>query len=218
MRERDEADARHPAAPADHRRVRRAARRLEVAPAMSRPPLPRRPATERWIAATSSAACSSSGGSSPGNLSASIVLPTPGSPDIARWWPPAAASSRAARAGAAPTAHVDEVRHVGRLRVGRGRHVGQQLDVGDVVAARHGHQPGEGADADHLEAGHERGLVDVGRRHHQPSRADRPGRQRRHEGAAYGADLAVEAELAHHDQLRDGVGGHLAAGGEQGDR
>ena len=77
-----------------------------------------------------------------------------------------AARSVGARRLVVPAANVDEVWHVGRLRVGREVvDVGQQLDIGDVVAAHHGHQPCEGADADHLEAGHERRLVDVRGQH-----------------------------------------------------
>ena len=43
------------------------------------------------------ARASSRGGSTPGNRSASMVLPEPGGPDRRRWWPPAAATSTARR-------------------------------------------------------------------------------------------------------------------------
>ena len=53
-------------------------------------------------AVTSSAASSSSSGRIDGSRSASIVLPAPGGPNRARWWPPAAATSRPYRPSSWP--------------------------------------------------------------------------------------------------------------------
>ena len=59
------------------------------------------PATE-WTAVSSRASAGSSGGSSPASRWASIVLPLPGGPQSSRWWPPAAAISRARRPWGCP--------------------------------------------------------------------------------------------------------------------
>ena len=55
------------------------------------------PAAE-WIIVAASASARSSAGKTPVKRCASIVLPEPGAPTSSRWWPPAAAISRACRA------------------------------------------------------------------------------------------------------------------------
>lgn len=115
-------------------------------------------------------------------------------------------------------ADVDEVGHLHRRRLrSEVVDVGQELDVGHVVAPHERDETGEGPDAHDVETGHERGLVDVGRRHDQPPRPDRTGGERRDQGPADGAHLAVEPELADDHQLGHRVRGHLAARGEQGE-
>ena len=181
---------------------------------MSRPPDPSRPATE-WIGGDLQRGLRVERRQQPRQPLGEHRLPDPRQPGHGQVVT-AGGGELQRRPGVVLAAHVGEVGHL-PLVGGRDRRLdlGVDLDVGRRVAADERDQPGEGAHPLHVEVGHERGLLDVGRGHDQPGRARGPRRQGRDQRATHRAHPAVEAELADHDERRDPIARDLTAGGEQ---
>ena len=198
------------------RRPARPPRRCGAGPgtagAGSSPPAGRaRPAAE-WIRVVSSAWAGASGGSRPGSRRASMVLPAPGGPVSSRWWPPAAATSRAKRPSGWPrtSARSGGGQVARRRRPGR-RAAAPATRLSPRSAATSVRRSGTPA---HQVAAEQVGLAGAAGRHDDGRGRGwrRPARRCPAPGGR-----AVEAELAEEPDTVDRAGPQLAGRHQQGD-
>ena len=138
-----------------------------------------------------------------------MVLPAPGGPVSRRWWPPAAAVSRARRA----QVEAADLGEVDGFVARRGFAVGEGGPVGPggfaLEAAAQLGEVGGGADVD---AGDERGFGGVGGGDDDRGDAGAGEDVDEREGAGDGPDRSVEAELAEDADAVEHPGGELLVG------